>query len=284
MIRLIFKIFLSVFLLTGGLQSCVNLKHINNFASSSLHSVKNFEEIDYSFKQNCLENCQDKKINELNLRSQDCDCKADEKADSITFLIYKAIKGYFDGLTNLSNNNLTNYKLNVLTKPFTERDFKSVKIGKAQVEAYLNISNILLKSFTNKYRKNKLKEYLKAGNEPIKVLISFLDFNLSANLTGKLNVQKQGLNDYYLDLTKDNTLSTFEKREAVEEYYRRSGEIGAKQKALTTYSKGLKKVASGHQKLVDNIEKIHKDEIIEELTQCSSDIQDLISAFNKTVK
>lgn len=282
--RLFLKIILPLFLLAGGLQSCVNLKYVNNFASSSLKSVKNFEEIDYSFKQNCLDNCQLKKINDLALNSQDCDCKANEKADSVTFLIYNAVKGYLDGLTNLSGNNLTNYKMDILTRSLSEGDLKSIKIEKKHIEAYSSISNILLDAFTNRYRKNKIKGYLKTGNEPFKTLINFLEFNLSANLTGKLNVQKQEIKDYYFDLTKDNTLSTFEKRKAAEEYYQRSDKIEARQRALTTYSKELKKIAGGHQKLVDNIEKLNKDEIKEQLMQYASDIQDLVSEFNKITK
>ena len=115
-------------------------------------------------------------------------------------------------------------------------------------------------------------------------LISFLDFNLSANLAGKLNVQKLGIQDYYFDLTKDIKLSTFEKRKAAEEYYRRLDNIEAKQNELRTYSKVLKKIALGHQKLADNINSISKDEIKRQLIQYASDIKDLISEFNKISK
>ena len=189
-------------LLVFGLSSCVSLTHVHNYASSSLESVKKFEVINYSFEQACLENCQEKKITDFILSSQDCNCEAEERADSVTLLIYKAIRGYFDGLSNLSNNTLTNYKTNALSKSITELNVTSVQIDKDQAEAYSNISNILLRAFYDKYRKNKIREYLKAANEPILVLIKFLDFNLSANLTGKLNVQKAAVKDYYFDLTK----------------------------------------------------------------------------------
>uniref|UniRef100_UPI0040475111 hypothetical protein n=1 Tax=Roseivirga sp. TaxID=1964215 RepID=UPI0040475111 len=212
------KIGLALILLTVGLSSCVNLKHVNDFSSSSLKSIKKFEEINYTFKQNCLDNCQDKKINDLSLSTKDCDCKLNEKADSVTLLIYNSVQGYLDGLTNLSNNDLTSYKMDTLTKALTEGDFGSIKIEKEQVEAYSKISKILLKAFTDEYRKKKIKEYVKDANQPIKVLITFLDFNLSANLVGKLNVQKQRIERYYFDLTKDPTLSTIEKRKAVEEW------------------------------------------------------------------
>lgn len=282
--KLFLKTTLLLLFLTLGFSSCVNLKNVNDFSSSSLKSIKNFEALDCSFKQICLDNCQDEKINALLLNQTACDCKTNEKADSITFLIYTAVKGYLDGLTNLSNNNFINYKIDPLTKALTKSDFAAIKIEKSQVEAYSNISNLLLNAFTNKYRKHKIKEFVKAGNGPLQVLISFLDFNLSANLAGKLNVQKQGIKDNYFELTKDQTLSSFEKRKAVEEYYQRSDKIEAKCTALTTYAKALKKIAVGHQTLADNIDRMNIYEIKEQLTQDASDIQDIISEFNKLAK
>lgn len=279
--RLFFKIVLFVVLLNAGLTGCVSLKHVSGFSSESLESVRKFETIDYGFRQNCLENCNNRKILDLIISSRDCDCKADEKADSVTLIIYHAIKGYLTGLTNLTNNNLTNYKLDPLSGSLSGSELGSIRFEKSQVEAYSAISKILLRAFTDKYRSHKIKEYVKAGNGPLKVLIGFLDFNLAENLTGKLNVQKELLKDTYFDLTKDPTLSTFEKRKAVEAYYQQIGNIDRQQKELITYSKSLKKIAFGHQELADNIDKLSKKEIKEQLTQCASDIQDLISAFNK---
>jgi len=284
MTKKIKKIGLGLILLTVGLSSCVNLKHVNDFSSSSLKSIKKYEEINYSFKQNCLDNCQDKKINDLSLSAKDCDCKLNEKADSVTLLIYNSVRGYLDGLTNLSNNELTSYKMDALTKVLTEGDFGSIKIEKEQVEAYSKISKILLKAFTDEYRKRKIKEYVLSANEPIKVLITFLDFNLSSNLIGNLRVQKNSIEEYSFELLKDSTLSKIEKRKVIEDYYSRINKIEEKEKELVTYSKALKKIAEGHQKLVDNIETLSKDEIKELLTQYASDIQDIISEFNKLKK
>lgn len=282
MAKLLNKI--SILFLIAGLSSCVNLKHVSDFSSSSLKSLKNFEAIDYSFKQNCLDKCLDQNIKKLMIIPQECNCEADEKADSITFVIYNAVRGYIDGLTNLSGNNLTTYRMDPLTKALTKSDLAAIKIEKPQIEAYSNISNILLNAFTNKYRKNKIKEYIKAGNEPFQVLISFLDFNLSSNLADKLNVQKLRIRDDYLKLVKDSTLSSLEKRRTIEEYYHRSDLMEAKQLTLRTYAKALKKTASGHQKLTDNIDKLNIYEIKEQLTQDASDIQDMISEFNKIAK
>ena len=278
------KIGLALLLLAIGLGSCVSLKHVNDFSSSSLKSIKKFEDIDYSFKQNCLENCHDKKINELSLSLNDCDCKSNEKADSITLVIYRSVRRYLDGLTNLSNNNLTNYKMDALTKALTKGDFGSIKLEKQHVDAYSNISKILLRAFTDKYRKHKIKDYIRAGNEPFIVLTGFLDFNLSENLAGKLNIQKQRIESYYFDLIKDSTLSTLEKRKVVEEYFLRIGKIETKQKELLTYSKTLKKISEGHVKLVENIDKLSNDAIKTEIIGYATDIKSLISEFNELKK
>jgi len=132
---------LVLILVTLGISSCVNLKHVNEFSVSSLTSLSKFEEIDYSFKQNCLENCLDKKIDSLVVKQISCNCASDEKADSVTMIIYQALKGYFDGLTHLSNNELTTYKMDALNSSL----ISGAGLDKTQVEACSNISIIVEK-------------------------------------------------------------------------------------------------------------------------------------------
>jgi len=267
-----------------GISSCVNLKHVNEFSASSLGSLSKFEEIDYSFKQNCLDNCQDKKINNMIVSQTDCNCANDEKADSVTLVIYQALKGYFSGLTRLSDNELTNYKLDTLNSALINNSFGSVKLDKTQIEAYSNISKILIHAFTDGYRKQKIKEYITKANDPVKVLIHYLELNLSFNLVGKLDVQKRRIASYYFDLTKDSTIAIIDKRKAVQEYYLQLNKIQVRQNELRTYSKALDKIAQGHQVLVDNIDKLSAKDIREQLTQYSSDIQNVVSEFNKIKK
>ena len=284
MIRLIHKAGIAIILLIIGLSSCVNLKYINSYSSASLKSIQGFETINYSFKQCCLDNCQDKKINNLNLDAEDCDCTMDEKADSVTLILYNAVKGYFDGLNNLSGNELTDYKTDGLTKALNEGNFGSIKIDKQHVEAYSNISKILLRAFTDEYRKHQLKVYVREANDPLKVLIKFLDLNISGNLAGKLTLQKQRIKSYYFDLTKNLLLSPFEKRRAVQDYFQQLGEIEARQKELQTYSKALKIIAEGHQKLSDNIDHFSTAEIKGLLFQYACDIRDVKTEFDKIKK
>ena len=284
MAKQFYKTGLVTVLLTALISGCVNLKHVYNFSSSSLVAVTKFEDIDYSFKQSCLDKCREKKIYELNINTNDCDCRANDKADSITLLIYSAVKGYFIGLTSLSHNELTNYKTDALNNALTEGDFGSLKIDKTHVEAYSNISKILLKAFTDNYRQRKIKTYIKGADKSISVLIRFLDFNLSENLIGKLNVKKERIKSYYFDLTQDTSLTTNAKRKYVEEYYSIMQAIETKQMELLTYSKALKQIAEGHQKMVESSDKLNTKDIKEQLTQYAGNIKDIESEFNKVKK
>jgi hypothetical protein len=174
--------------------------------------------------------------------------------------------------------------MDALTKALTEGKFGDISIEKTHVEAFSNISKILLKAFTDTYRKQKIKTYVVNSNESLIVLLKYLDFNLSDNLFGKLNVQKERIKSYYFDLTKDSTLSTYEKTRAIEEYYQQLSKIEVKQKEILAYSKAIKKISEGHQKIASNADKMSNKDIVELLTQYSSDIQDIISEIKKFKK
>ncbi len=263
------------------LASCANLKHVNDFSSTSLQSIQSFEQLNYSFTQSCIDKCVSEKINRLEFDEVECNCKLDNVADSITFKIYSSIYGYFDGLTKLSNNDLTSYRTEDLETALKEGGFGPITIDKKHVVSYSKISKILIRAFTDTYRKKKIKEYVKEANEPIKDLIYFLDFNISANLNGKLNVKKERLKADYFDLLEDHSVSAVEKRNSIKEYYAEINKIENQQKKFSTYSKALKQIAEGHQQLFDDIDKITANDIKQALFQSASEIQLIILEFKK---
>jgi len=279
--KLLLKILGIALLITMTLLSCVNLKHVNEFSLSSLEGIKSFEELNYSFKQSCLDKCIEDRLNNLDIESKACDCKVERRADSITLKIYSSVFGYLNGLAQLSNGELTSYSTADLEMALTEGNFGSITINKDNVESYSKVSKILIRAFTDSYRKNKIKEYIIEANDPVIELISFLDFNITANLNGKLNVKKERIKADYFDLIKDNSLSNLEKRNTVKEYYNSKAAIESQQNKLYTYSKTLSKIAEGHQKLNDNIHNLNVKEIKQVLFQYANEIKAIISEFNK---
>ncbi len=262
-------------------SSCINLKHVNEFSISSLEGAKSFEALNYSFKQSCLDKCIEENINNFDIISKACDCIQEEQADSITLKIYNSVYGYLDGLARLSDGELTAYQTGELEAALTQGNFGSITINQENVASYSKISKILIRAFTDSFRKNKIKEYIIEANDPVLELLSFLDFNLTENLNGKLNVKKERVKGDYFDLIKDNSISNMEKRNAVKEYYKVISELESQQQKLYNYSKTLSAIAKGHQKLYDNIDNLNKIEIKQVLFQYASEIKVIVSEFKK---
>ncbi|WP_152596259.1 hypothetical protein [Algibacter lectus] len=275
------KIYGLLFMAMLCVSSCVNLKHVNTYSSESLTGVQYFETLNYSFQQSCLDKCFEEKINALEFLDQNCNCKQEKVADSITLKIYASVFGYFDGLTNLSDNDLTSYKTEALSNALSEGDFGSITIKKEHVESYTKVSQLLIHAFTDSYRKKKIKTYVKDANASLKSLISFLDFNISSNLNGKLEVKKNRLKADYFDLVKDTSLSNFEKRNTIKEYYNSILEIEQLQAKFTAYSKTLSAISAGHQKLYDDIDHVSSKAVKQELLQSASEIKSIISELKK---
>lgn len=263
------------------LSSCINLKHVNDFSVSSQGSIKTFENLNYSFKQSCIDRCVSENVKNLEIKAKLCDCTLDKIADSLTSKIYGSIYGYFDGLSNLSDNALTSYKTADLESALIEGDFGSITIEQKHVESYSKVSGILILAFTDTHRKNKIKEYVKEANAPVKTLIAFLDFNICDNLNGKLNAKKKRVKANYFDLIDNGSLSALEKRNAIKEYYAILVEIESQQHKLDIYSKSLLKISNGHQELYDNIDKLKLKEVKQVLFQYASEIKSILSEFKK---
>lgn len=262
--------------------SCFNLQHVTDYSLSALEGVQTFEDIHYSFAQNCTDRCIFRKTNNLVIEEGGCECSPEKKADSINLKIYYAVYGYFESLSLLSDNDLATYKTEALENALTEGDFGPIKIGKEQVASYSKVAQVLINVFGDAKRKKKIKTYVTEANGPIKELLAYLDFNLSSNLYGKLEVEKGRNQAYFFDLTKNDALSQFEKRKAAQEYYERADAIEKKQNQLLLYSQTLQKISEGHQELFDNLETLKADEIKQVLFSYANEIDVVITQFKKT--
>ena len=80
-----FRFYLFLLSISCCLFSCVNLKTVSEFSSTSLLSVKNFEEIDYTFWDHCIDRCEDEAIKKFEFqRALACSCEVYVAADSVT--------------------------------------------------------------------------------------------------------------------------------------------------------------------------------------------------------
>jgi len=263
-------------------SSCASLRSVNEYSSASVDGIKKFEEIGYSFQQHCLDRCELEAVRNFEIkRETECDCKDYKKADQITEKIYNSLKSYFTGLSNLSANKLTAYNFRSLENSLVKGEFGKIEINDDQVEAYSNLSGILLKATTDIYRRNKIKQYIGEANDPVQVLLEKLRFIIQENLKGELDFKKEKLFDYYMWMKMGDTLSDYEKGKAVGDYYKQIADIVTLQDQMDAFARSLKSISEGHQELYNNRNKISVRDLAVQLAGYAGDIQDIISEFNK---
>lgn len=281
-INIIVKNILGSILLTLALSGCVNLKHIHEYSSSALDGINKIDEVDYGFARHCLDRCQLTAIDSFKIyRKLNCPCDLYERADSVVRILYKAVAGYFSGLSSLSKNDLIRYRVDPLKKALKEEDLKVFVVKKDEVGAYTKLVDVLLRAFTDSFRQGKIKEYIRSANPSLQVLLSKLEFIESQNLQDLLEFKKERLFEQYQGLLKRHGLSDYEKQRITAEYYQASREIENFQKQISLYSKSLGAIARGHQKIAENLNTISGSDLKRSLTFYASEIQDLIFEFNK---
>jgi len=262
---------------------CVNLKTVSEFAGASTVSIKNFEQIEYSFYQHCLDRCRDEAIRKYDIkRAEECACTLYQEADSVTHVIYYSIEGYFEGLGNLSQNELTDYSSDAIMSALSSKELGPVRIEEQTVAAFSSLSNTLLRATTDFYRRKKLAAYIEEANEPLQALLAKFKLIVETNLKGELRFKKERLYAYYMDMKMNNTLqSDYEKGKATSDYYQTLNKIQRKEMVLEVFAKSLDELAEGHQILFDNRNKLSEKTLKGILQGYSSNVKDLISELNK---
>jgi len=269
---------ISVFITTG----CVTLKPVSDFSSASVNGIMKFEEITYSFYQNCLDRCAFDAMRTFEIeRDTECDCRDYKKADQVTRQIYNGLKSYFKGLSDLSANKLTSYNFKSLENSLIKGDFGKISIEDEHVKAFSSLSGIVLRSTTDLYRRNMIKKYVEEANVHVQVLLEKFQFIIQENLKEELDFRKERLYEYYTEIKLGNTLSEYEKGKAAGDYWQQISAILSKQDQMIVFARSLTTISEGHQWLYDHRNKMSARELAAELAGYICDIQDIISEFNK---
>jgi hypothetical protein len=267
---------LSLYLMCGG---CVNLKHINDFASASLQDEQGFETLPVSFQSLCRDNCLELDIKNGRLNSAKCDCNTQHLADSVDYLFYRTVAAYMDGLARLSADETTSYKFDTLSGQLT-----GVGLSSAEAGAYSKLGSILTKAITDGYRRNKIRQYIQEANGPLQVIIQHLKANIGVSLSIALKARTSKLESDYLGLLRNSSGNAFERRKIIEEFYLRKAGAETQLAALKAYAQLLQTIGDGHQQLAENLDKLDKAGLKDMISQYASNIKDIraqIQILNK---
>ncbi|MBC7829526.1 MAG: hypothetical protein H7122_17405, partial [Chitinophagaceae bacterium] len=158
-----------------SLASCISLKPVSELSDKSLKSLAIYEEMPVTYQRFCDERCQFNLIRK-NLVIRDttinCDCKLFSDADKATTKVYRTLGAYFKSLGAISEGDLTTIDTKALNETLIEGKFGSLTIDKNTVTAYSSLGRLVIRAFTDGYRKQKVKEVIEKGNPDIQILVT----------------------------------------------------------------------------------------------------------------
>lgn len=272
--------YLVMLLCVVAFTGCGSLKTLHEYTSASASGASNFQDIDYSFQQSCLDRCHLTAAREFSIeRDASCPCEIYQTADSITQLIYNAVASYLIELNALSSNDLTTYNLDALQLAISYGDYSSLHIDDKQANAYMSLTRILLHT-TNLYQTKKLKQFISEADPSLQILLEKLQFILGQNIIGELNFKKESVYAYYKEMSKSKSLSDYEKSKLVQDYYDQVATIQLKQQKITTLIDILKQIASGHQYIYTHLNSLSTKKVKQQIHGYAISIDGLMDDFN----
>ena len=261
--------------------SCVDLAHVHHYALISENEMGRVIGAGYDFKQACEDRCQMNAMRNFDIqRGDQCDCKLFTEADQSMRKIERSVRKYFAGLKNLSDDALTNYKVDPVADAIKEGQYGTVTIEKKQVQAYASIAKVLLKASTDAYRRNKIKEYIIEANAPLQDLMEKLVFILRNNLATELDFRKESLYAYYMELKQSKNLSDYEKGKAVNDYFAGIDDATRKKTRILNYAKAVEKIATAHDELYKNRDKLTEQMFRSLLSEYTNNVEEIMESVD----
>ncbi|MDO1499421.1 hypothetical protein Q2T40_04175 [Winogradskyella maritima] len=110
-----------------------------------------------------------------------------------------------------------------------------IKLNSEDVASYSKLTSLILRAYSGIRSRKKINSYVTEGHEPFQHLLYFLEFNLSQNLNGKLEVQKKSIQNFYFDFVHDTHLSSYERTKFAEDYFEKKATIERHQNELEAF-------------------------------------------------
>ena len=257
-----------------ALGSCSSFKEVKAFAANSGKSIKSYENINYTFSINCNYKCSKRALENTNFQTieKKCSCEEALLADKNIKYLLRVLEGYFNGLSDLSDSDLTDFSFDAIQKPLTEGKY----IKKADIKPYTEIAYMITTVFTDGYRSKKIQQFIKIANSNIIMLLEKTSSIIEDNLMHTLLARQADIQQIYHDLYSAPDVSTFEKYNIQKMYFSEITAIAAKKEALKNYGTALRKISKGHQSLFLNEHKLKEKEIRKIIRRYANDLNVIV--------
>ena len=273
--------------------SCVNLDHINKFATVSEKILESQNEFGYSFTESCLDfDCKQEIYFVPAFKDFEkegiCDCSAFKMADKALSLINGVLNAYLTGLAKLSNGKAVNYNFDNLIKAVDVDQIKNnIPITSNEISSVSKLATIISHDLMDTYRKRKLKIIIKRSDTDFQILITAYKKCMSTYFKNiLLNNDLVFLTNRYSDyLYKNETrLSPYEKGKIYEEYLTRKSTIERYKDITDKFVASLDKIGEGHAELNKESGHLTDKNIKSIINHYATDVESSTEEFNKLKK
>ncbi|ARU26075.1 hypothetical protein [Cellvibrio sp. PSBB006] len=257
--------------LTMGLFGCTNLKEVQDFAGQSA-KLSGYTELttrfrDTYYREQPYLSCEADRIAQEN----DARRKAAYK-DLLT--VHQSVTVYMQTLATLAGDDSFDLSPGIDSLSSGIKTHPDLGIDKAQVDAISGLAKVISKWATSSYQQRAVRNFIQEGNEPLQTTLAgmerLIDYYQKTNdnewktIKGLLEVEL-----LFTDQPESKLLATLARAHTQD----KAAEYQLASKKYTEAKKGVQTIAKGHQLLVDNLDKLSKQEIKDSLRQFSKDVR-----------
>jgi hypothetical protein len=265
-IRILFILSLALFLV-----NCANLKGVRDFASESA-KLSAYTELTTQFRDT-YQREQPYLPVETDRLAQENDKKR-KAAYGDLLKIHQRVTLYMQALATLAGKNTFDISKQIDSLGVGIKAYPDLGVDEKQVDAVANISKVITKWITTAYQERAVRSMIKEGDSHLQTVLDgmmgLVRYYRKTNENEKNTVL--GLFEMeipFADNPKDRLIATLARAHVQS----KTSEYAAVQRKYNEAEKGLRSIAMGHRKLLENIDKLSVDEV-----------ESMISAFAKDIK
>ena len=262
---------ISTLLLTIALVSCVNLKEVRDYAGESA-KLSAYTELTTRFRDT-YEREQPYLSGEADRQAQDND-KRRKAAYEDLLKIHQRVALYMQTLAKLAGEDTFDLSKEVDSLAGGIKAYPDLSINEKHVDAISNISQVITKWITSSHQEHAVRGMVKEGDAYLQTtlegMMSLVRYyrktneNESKTVLGFFEVEIP-----FADSPKDKLLAAL----ARVHVQSKTSEYRNAQLKYDDAEKGIKTVAEGHKQLLENIDKLSKDEVKAIISKFANDIK-----------
>jgi len=262
---------ISTLLLTIALVSCVNLKEVRDYAGESA-KLSAYTELTTRFRDT-YEREQPYLSGEADRQAQDND-KRRKAAYEDLLKIHQRVALYMQTLAKLAGEDTFDLSKGVDSLAGGIKAYPDLGINEKHVDAVSNISKVITKWITSSHQEHAVRGMVKEGDAYLQTTLEGMMSLVRYYRKTNENESKTVLGFFeaeipFADSPKDKLLATL----ARVQVQSKTSEYRNAQLKYDDAEKGIKTIAEGHRKLLENIDKLSKDEVKTMISRFAKDIK-----------